>query len=137
MWNVPAVVNGPISTEPPLTCKLLTVGAPGSVAVFAAPLTHEPFWRICRYAPSSNSLSFEPLGTVTLGCTKVEGPICTVGSLPPLPLFPLLGVFPLLLVLALGAPEREHAASRMLLNARTANTSSTNSNRFLLITRSF
>src|SRR6266700_7474975 len=112
---------------------LLTVGAPGSVAVFGAPLTHEPFWRMCRYGPSSTSLSIEPLGTVTLDCKKVEGPICTVGAFPPFPLLPLPGVFPLLPVLALGAPGREHAASKILLRARAASTSSTNNNLFLLI----
>src|SRR6266851_223221 len=112
---------------------LLTVGAPGSVAVFGVPLTHEPFWRICRYAPSSTSLSIEPLGTVTPGCTKFEGPICTVGPFPPFPLFPLFDVFPLLLVLALGVPGREQAASKILLKATATSTSSSNDNRFLLI----
>src|SRR5437588_2809989 len=66
--------------EPPVTCTLLTVGAPASFVGLGMPFCQEPLARICRNEPLSTSKSFEPLGTVTEDWRKVLAPICTVGS---------------------------------------------------------
>src|SRR5258706_474367 len=66
--------------EPPVTCILLTVGAPASFAGFGVPFCQEPLARICKNKPLSTSKSFEPLGTVTEDWRKLFAPICTVGS---------------------------------------------------------
>src|SRR5437588_5712029 len=66
--------------EPPVTCTLLTVGAPASFAGLGVPFCQEPLARICKNEPLSTSKSFEPLGTMIEDWRKLLPPICTVGS---------------------------------------------------------
>lgn len=64
----------------PLTCTLLTVGAPGSFANVAVPRCQEPFARIWVTATSSTRSNFEPLEMVIEDWVKLATLICTVGT---------------------------------------------------------
>jgi hypothetical protein len=61
-----------------VTCTLLMVGAPGSLAGCGAPFTHEPFARIWSDTTTGTMVTLAPLAIFTHGCTKFVAFVCTV-----------------------------------------------------------
>src|SRR5437588_919533 len=96
MWNVPAVVNGPMLTELVVSCRLLTVGAPGSLAGCGLPFTHEPLPKMCSDCAAGMIFRLCPLATLTHDSWNEVARVCTVplAQLPPPPPLPAVGVEP-------------------------------------------